>query len=620
MVYQAISGILNLETAKDPDQLVLGQLSKAFNMEYIGDSDLYVRRGSNLYRDKSIFGGAIPIDITTFKKRDENFYREIYFLNNGKVFYVNSNAADFTSQTPSLTEIKSPTDTSPAFGGTVSKVSFDKINNILSVVFGTQDIYYFDATVDRFKLTPDPSAFRVTLTIGNTVNASLDAVYNDAGGLFQLKVMDNKVSGDGVLTLSTRQISGTARPSATGTLTKVSGTGDSSIPYTAVSYSDTFEEISIYKRRAVVVSNEGNVYLSNSRNPIIFNGATSGNLEFDVIEGFKVTNFVTFKRGAVITTGDEVVQRFSLTTLTGYRFSDDAFAEGQFKAERESEIHGMIGRSAVEIGNVVIGLTRNGFIGYTGEVSDEFGLTVQNTISKPIRDQIENINFAASDQIFALADTVNQRYLCAVPLYQSTVANAVFVYEYGKSIDPNYPKWNFWTFGYGNIKSLSFLVNQLYVSDEEGNVHKQGVDGVFLDSGNSYSSRIETGSIGAGTELVDKVFNAIMIKLKVPPIKQELRQYVKLDRTLISKVGDRPIPLREIEPKVTGENLVSEDTFVDFFTLVGNGKSDVFNLRVDHSGGQGKTAIIGLSSSNGVNWGVLNIILELTKSGSGKGV
>lgn len=620
MVYQAISGILNLETAKDPDQLVLGQLSRAFNMEYIGDSDIYVRRGGTLYRDKSIFSGAIPIAVTTFKTRDESFYREIYFLDNGKVFYVNSNAADFASQTPALTEINSPTNTSPAFGGAVTRVSFDKINNILSAVFGTQDICYYDGTVNRFKLTPDPLVFRMTITIGNAVNASLDAVYNDAGGLFQLKVMDNKVSGDGVLALSTRQISGTARPSASGTLTKVSGTGDSSIPYTAVSYSDTFEEISIYKRRATVVSNEGNVYLSNSRNPIIFDGATSGNLEFDVIEGFKVTNLIPFKRGAVITTGDEVIQRFSLTTLTGYRFSEDAFAEGQFKAERESEVDGMIGRSAVEIGNTVIGLTRNGFIGYTGEISDEFGLTAQNTLSKPIRDQIENINFAASSQIFAVVDTVNQRYLCAVPLYESTVANAVFVYEYGKSIDPNYPKWNIWTFGFGNIKSLSVLVNKLYVGDEEGNIHLQGVDGVFLDSGNSYSSRIETGSIGAGTELVDKIFNSVMIKLKVPPIKQEIRQYVKLDRTLISGINGKSIPLREVEPKVTGENLVSEDTFVDFFTLVGNGKSSVFNLRVDHSGGQGKTAIIGLSSSGGVNWGVLNLILELNKAGSGKGV
>ena len=85
MAYVNSEGVLNVETAKDPDQLTLGQLSKSFNMEFIGDDDLYVRRGFELYRDKSIFNNIPVIDSCTFKKRNDNFYYEIYFLQNGEV-------------------------------------------------------------------------------------------------------------------------------------------------------------------------------------------------------------------------------------------------------------------------------------------------------------------------------------------------------------------------------------------------------------------------------------------------------------------------------------------------------------------------------------------------------
>lgn len=620
MAYVNSEGVLNVETAKDPDQLQPGQLSKSFNMEFIGDNDLYVRRGFELYRDKSIFGNVRVIDSCTFKKRDDSFYYEIYFLADGKVFYVRSDAVDFNSTTPSLTEIRSPANTSPALGGAIDKVSYTKINNVLSVVFGSNEVYNFDASSNQFALTPDPSDFRVYFTVLDTVNAVINDVYTTGGAT--LLITKTKASGDGELVVEARQTGGTARPASSGTLTQTSGTGDASIAFTVISYSDTFEEIALYKRRAAIVSNEGNIFLSNSRNSKIFNGATSGFLEFDVIEGLKASNFVNFKRGAAITTEDIVTQRFSLHTLTGYRFYDPSIensAQGQFKAERESEIHGMIGRSALEIGNTIIGLTRNGFISFGGAISSEFGLTDQESLSKPIRDQVELINFAQADKIKAVIDTVEQRYICIAPTFDSERANRIYVYEYGKTSKPQPPtwstwhKWNLWTVAFEEIASIFTLINNVCISDYDGNVYKFSRSGNYKDNNVEYSSRIETGSYAQNTELIDKKFKSIALKLFAPVNKQEITKYVKLDRVAIQRKQDVIV-----EPKATGESLISSSVFIDSDVIIGSGSSSVFTVRTDHTAGNGASLIVGLTST-GKQWGLLSVMIEVEPDGKRKG-
>lgn len=617
MAYVNSEGVLNVETAKDPDQLTLGQLSKSFNMEFIGDDDLYVRRGFELYRDKSIFNNIPVIDSCTFKKRNDNFYYEIYFLQNGEVSYTRSDAGDFNSTTPTLTEITSPANTSPALGGTLEKVSYTKINDTLSVVFGSNEIYYFDGSSNQFSLTPDPVDFRISFTVLDAVNAVIDDVYTEGGAT--LLITSTKASGDGSLTVQARQTGGTARPSTSGTLTKSSGTGDATVAYSAVEYSDTLEEISLYKRRAVAVSNEGNIFLSNSRNPKIFNGDTSGFLEFDVIEGLKASNFVNFKRGAAITTEDVLTERFSLHTLTGFRFGSSTIDAGIFKAERESEVHGMIGRSAAEIGNTIIGLTRNGFISFGGNISSEFGLTDQETLSKPIRDQIKLINFAKADKIKAVIDTVEQRYICIVPMFESERANRIFVYEYGKTSKPQPPtwrtwhKWNFWTLAFEEIASVFTLINDVCVSDYDGNIYKFSRSGNYQDNGVDYSSRIETGSYAENTELIDKDFKSIVVKLFAPAGKQEINKFVKLNRIVIPRDFDV-----EIDPVETGDSLISDTVFIDSDVIIGSGTSPVFNVRTDHTAGKGSSMILGLSSS-GKQWGLLSVMIEVEPDNKRKG-
>lgn len=620
MPYEVIRGFTNVNTSKNPKHLRQDQLSVAINMEWISENEVYVRRGSVKTRDNTNWPASYRIDGVTFKTRNAAYYYEISFIADGTIWYVRSDDANFDDVDVAMTEIKSSGNTSPALA-TNLKVSFDGINNKLIISDGSSNLYWWDGTDDLLHLIVDPTDFEITYT-GTGIDATIGDIYSDNADATRKYIVKATVAGS--TTVVVRQTAGATRTAATGTLNRDSGAGDMTIAFTGVSYSDTFEEVKLFKRRAFAVSNEGNIYVSISRNGTNFTGAGSGRLEIDVIEGLKVSNFIPFKRGAVITAEDKLVEKFSISTLTGFKFFDATVAGsevGQFKVERESKIHGFIGRSGQEIGNVMIGLTKNGFISFSGEVTLEFGLLESGALSNPIKDQIKNINFEAADKVYSVVDIVNQRYLCAAPIFDSTEANVIFAYDYGRSTDGN-PRWSVWFMSFDEIGSLFNLKNKVYASDLNGNTYQLTVDGIYTDNGEGYFPRVETAALGADSSMVTKNWKKVYVDFKVPGEDQEVTIYSKLDGQVITQSPTGAgIQAVQLKARPNNGNLIGDYTFIDTTTLISD-SSFASDTQISHNrlGGKGLVEQIGIVSSGvGVNWGITGLMLEYEGKGEAKG-
>lgn len=621
---EVIRGFSNLDTSNSPKHLGLDQLSMCINFEWLRDKLLYTRRGSTSRKTSAQWGSDIfVIDSCTFKTRDDDFYYELSFLSDGRVFYITSDDINYGSTTATYTEIlNSDGVSSPALAIT-RKVSFGAINNVLYIVDGSSNIWSWNGDNDYLTLVADPSNVTITMTVLDTADAIVGDIYSDnANATRKFYVKTTKVSGDGVLSISLRQTAGNTRTASSGTLNRDSGTGDATIAFTAVSYSDTYEEYKLYQRRGFVVANEGNIHVSISRNGSNFTGAGSGVLEFDVIEGLKVSNFIAFKRGAIVTTEDRLTRKFSLHTLTGFKFFDAMVPNtdtGQFKAVRESNVHGIVGRSGQEIGNVAIGLTPNGFIAFGGEISDEFGIIDQLTLSSPIKNKIEQINFEAADEIFSVVDTNNQRYICAVPTLGSNTANALYVYDYGRST-AEYPRWSIWYLGFGSVGGLFNIKGSVCISDRAGNIYNFLVDGVYDDAGLVYNKRLETAAFASGTSFSSRYFSKVYLDFRLPTDEQEVTVYSRLDGHLIrtTPTGYK-IKNCILKPAKTSPQLVSDIVYVDDLTVIGSNTVSDYQFPHASVGGKGNTEQIGIFSNEaGVNFGITGLVIESEGRGASK--
>jgi hypothetical protein len=612
MAVEIIRGFKGLNTAKNPKHLDLSLLAYALNTEYKSDEEIAIRRGCLNRKNNVQWAGATVIDGVTFKKRSDATYKEIVFLNNGKIYYIDS--ANYVDNTSTYTELLSPTGTSPALAIN-GRVSFDAINNVFYVVDGSSNIYSWDGAAANLSLVADPTEFTITFTVLLAATADIDAIYSQGSSKFIVKA--TKASGTGT-TLTLRQTQGNARPTATGTLTKDSGGGDASIAYTAVAYSHTYEEYKLFQRKAMVVSNEGVIFGSINRVGSNFTGSGSGTLEFDVIEGLKVSNFISLKNTALVTTEDSVTEKFSISSLSGFKFLAPGEEVGAFRAERESKIHGIVGRSGQEIGNVVIGLTRNGFVMFSGTTSTEVGFTDQESVSSPIRDQIRKINFSKSNKIVSVVDTINQRYICAVPTGASEECNTLLVYDYGKSTDIY--KWSIWSLGFGVVTGLFLLKNKVYVADAFGKYHELCVDNIYTDDGIGYTTRIEFANIGGNTSVRNKQYKSIFVDFTIPDREQTVKMYTKLDGYIINYApGNHQIKEIDLTPKRGSGSLINDSTFIDNNTFIGSDAIREKQIKHDHLGGQGLGCQVGIINNGpGNNWSITGMMLEYEDSGKAR--
>lgn len=522
-----VKGFSRLNTVSVSSHQEDNEIRVLENMIWEGDNTVRIRDGTQLYKTNAQWGSnpvreAADIDFGT------GAY-ELYSLNNGKLYYNQVSA--YTDSTTTFTEINGVTGTSPALNNTTTaKVFFNVLNDKCFITDETQNSYYVDNSLN-LKLNKDPEGFSFELTVGAATAASVNATYTDDDDSTRIfTITEDKTGGTGT-TLTLRQTAGSTRPTTGGTdsLTKTSGTGDASISYTAINYPENFISSFIHEGRLFLISDLGFIYYSEINNGLDLDGAGSSFVQYGLEDSLKVSNAVNFKRTTILTAENSNLRRSSLGTILGYRkpSSSADTRDGLIRLRREAKNLGIIGRSAQEVGNSFIGLTRAGFISAGGlDSNEEFGLNDISFLSKDIHSLINKIDWSESDKIVSTVDLENQRYWCAVPFNTTNFNTTVFVYDFRHSTpaDRNREashKWSVYSFNYGGdeIVSLFTLRNKPYLGLSDGTIMEGEIENYYLDNNESYVTRFESKSFDFDARHAFKRFQDLWIDFT---IKEEL--------------------------------------------------------------------------------------------------
>jgi len=140
-----IPGFKQLNTSANPRGIDKLDVVDAHNMKWSGNS-LITRQGNKLWKNNTQWSGQKVIHFTDFKKRDDTFYYAVAILDNGKVYYIKSNNANFGVATATWTEILSTSSASPALSATLTGASTQGFNDKLYFVDSTNNIYYWDGS------------------------------------------------------------------------------------------------------------------------------------------------------------------------------------------------------------------------------------------------------------------------------------------------------------------------------------------------------------------------------------------------------------------------------------------------------------------------------------------
>ena len=138
-----IPGFKQLNTTTNPRSIDPFDLVDAHNMKWSGNS-VETRQGNKLWKSNSQWSGQKVIYVGDFKISSDNFYYSIVVLDNGKVYYIRSDNANFGTASATWTEILSTGSASPALSSSLTKVSVTGFNNKLYFADGTNNLYYWD--------------------------------------------------------------------------------------------------------------------------------------------------------------------------------------------------------------------------------------------------------------------------------------------------------------------------------------------------------------------------------------------------------------------------------------------------------------------------------------------
>lgn len=496
-----VKGFSRLNTEGVSSQLDDSEVTVLENMVWSGFNTVEKRKGISLYKTNAQWGPSTKVIAAVDFDLNGAGAKELYALSNGKLFYTDIAT---TPTTATYTEINSIGGSSPALALN-NRVYLKVLNNKCFVIDKSANIYYV-ADDMSLNLVADPDGYEFFMTVGSSVAVTVGDIYEDDDDVTRTYyITQTKVSGTGT-TISLRQLTGSLRPVTSG-LANLSGVdidpgSDANVPFTAISYVETYIALAVHEGRLVAISNLGAAYLSATNDGTDLNGVDSTFFQYAKDDSLTVTNIVGFKRTSVITASNQELKRSSISTLTGYRRYDTNFAQltdGVFKIQKESNFLGVVGRSGAEVGNSFIGLTKNGFISFSSiDSNNEFGIVDSNYISNEIQKLINRINWEASDNIIAAVDYDNQRYYCAVPMDSSTEANVVFIYDFKHSSNKTVfttalHKWSIAAYSLDDesISSMFTIRGKVFIGDTAGNIHETDVAS-YTDNGNTYPSQIMT--------------------------------------------------------------------------------------------------------------------------------
>ena len=524
-----VTGFSRLNTKSRPPNLDDTELTNLENMVYTSDGSIEIRNGSALFKSNEQWGEVAVIEGKGYEL-NETGAEIMSILEDGRVFYIkvadystnprqNFMPAELWTEIPGVSE-------SFLTVTNKDKVFCQVVNNRVFFTDGTNQIkYYGDDHI--VQVVPDPVNYEITATIADLTNASLDAVYEDAADTtrkFNIEV--DKVSGDGSLTLTFKQTEGLTRPAAAGTLNLVTGTGDASIPYTALEAPEVFIALSSISGRLVALSDQGRLWISETNDGADFNGPQAERFEYGKEDGLSVTDAFAFARSVILNLSNQELQKASSASLTGSVRPDTSVTipqnpEDFFKVQRESRTIGLFGRSGQEIDEGFIGLSREGFVFVsTQDARREFGINNTQSLSTTIQNVVNRVNYGLADQVRSTVDDANQRYLCAVPASESELNTLVFMYDFDNStfaVANKAPvhKWSLFTYSLdgAGITSIFTIFGVPFLGLSDGRIIQTEVEDVYTDAGNAYRSSFTTKAFDFGVRHRYKTMDVMLLDL-----------------------------------------------------------------------------------------------------------
>lgn len=211
---------------------------------------------------------------------------------------------------------------------------------------------------------------------------------------------------------------------------------------------------------------------SNINDPSDFTSGNAWNVLIGDNDGTTTRSMIVWGRSIVITKSDTVTNRRIMYKLQG--FSTSTFRVDKMFGNEKSPV-GFVGKSAVEIGNDVIGLTYDGFVAVSAV--DTFQEAALNSLSTDIDDIIQRINFNNGEVITAIYDLETKQYMCAVPLDNDPYNTIILIYDIRSKRWGYYNNWPVLNFFYvkgktafvGNTSNL-YSFNFYDHDNTEGNL------------------------------------------------------------------------------------------------------------------------------------------------------
>lgn len=486
-------------------------------MVYKSDGSIEIRNGSATFKNSNQWGEVAVIGGKGYEL-DESGAEVMAILEDGNVYYIK--VADYSDNPRRNFQPDEDWIKIDGFLGSADPVlDVTNKNKVFCQVVNNR-VYFCDGT-NLMKLygedhvltaVPDPAGFEIKAVVGTGVAASLDSFYVDSADptrVFTIQL--EKFAGTGT-ELVFRQISGNTRPdTASGTLTLQAGTGDTSISYTDLTFSDNFICLANIAGRLVAVSDQGDVWISSTNDGADFTGPQAERLLYGKEDGLSVTDAFAFARSVILDLTNDELEKAATASLTGNVRPDPNIITQQnpedfFRIQRESNRIALYGRSGKEVNQGFVGLSRDGYIFVsTTDARREFGINNRESISGSIQNVVNRVTFKFANNIRSTIDDANQRYLCAVPASENELSTLVFMYDFDNSTFASankaaVHKWSFFTFNLNGagITSMFTIFGVPFLGLSDGNIIQTEVEDTYLDSGRPYRSAFALKSFDFG--------------------------------------------------------------------------------------------------------------------------
>lgn len=251
------------------------------------------------------------------------------------------------------------------------------------------------------------------------------------------------------------------------------------------------------------------LYSSDINDPdTMYNGAANYMAQVSYNDGATITGLAPWGNTVLIFKTNTVTQKYETFKLTGDGSSGNPFTVLPLYGDSVVPT-AFVGKSALQINGDVFGLTKDGVT--TVSAIQNFQSTEPQSISLPVDDIIQRINWQYANNITAIYDTTTKQYQLAIPLDGSAVNNYVLVLDLKADPDTGqmmyrWSLWNNWT-----ISCWARIHGNIYYCDNAGSIIQTNYG--TNDLGAGFQTIAESGNDHGGAPDTVKMWKSIEFKL-----------------------------------------------------------------------------------------------------------